>query len=90
MTPGSDRDRSAHLLSDEEKARAVTNFCPYVVQALAATGRFEVTADTLEQVELFQNVARRVGGMLGRPVVSYANGEVIVITFDPQEQSGLT
>jgi ribosomal protein L21E len=46
-----------------------------------------VTADTLELVELFQNVARRVGSVLQRPVVTYANGEVVVITFDPAEPS---
>ena len=77
-------------LSAEEKARAEVNFVPYVAQALAARGRFQVTADTIEMVELFQGVARRVGAMLGRPLVSYANGEEIVITFDPEEPRGLT
>ena len=74
-------------LSADEKVRAEANFVPYVAQALVAEGRFEVTADTLELVELFQNVARRVGSLLQRPVVTYANGEVVVITFDPQEAS---
>lgn len=69
-------------LDADEKVRAAANFVPYVAQALAAEGRFEVTADTLELVELFQNVARRVGSVLQRPVVTYANGEVVVITFD--------
>ncbi len=32
-------------------------------------------------VELFQNVAHTVGEQLGRPVVSYANGRYMVITF---------
>jgi hypothetical protein len=32
-----------------------------------------VIADIPEMVELFQRVARRVGDMLRRPVVSYAN-----------------
>jgi hypothetical protein len=41
-----------------------------------------VSADTPEMVELFQKVARRVGDMLRRPVVSYTNGREIVITFD--------
>ena len=54
-------------LSAEEKARAEVNFVPYVVQALAARGRFQVTADTIETVELFQQVARRVGDMFGDP-----------------------
>ena len=75
-------------LSADEQARAEVNFVPYVAQALAARGRFEVTADTLELVELFQNVAHRVSSALQRPVVTYANGEVIVITFDPEEPSG--
>jgi hypothetical protein len=41
-------------------------------------------------VELFQKVARRVGDMLQRPVVSYANGRDIVITFGQEEAHGLT
>lgn len=73
-------------LSADEKVRAEANFTPYVAQALVAEGRFEVTADSLELVELFQNVARRVGELLRRPVVAYANGEVVVITFDPDRQ----
>ena len=76
-------------LSADERARAEVNFVPYVAQALVAEGRFEVTADSLELVELFQDVARRVGLVLQRPVVTYANGEVVVITFDPQGPSGL-
>jgi hypothetical protein len=54
-----------------------------VAQAIAARGRFQVTADTIEMVELFQRVARRVGRTLGRPLVTYANGAEIVITSDP-------
>ena len=76
-------------LSAEEKARAEVNFSPYVAQALTARGRFRVSADTPEMVELFQKVARRVGDTLRRPVVSYANGREIVITFG-QEEPGLT
>lgn len=68
-------------LSTEEKARAEVNFAPYVAETLMAKGRFMVTADTPEMVELFQKVARRVGDMLQRPVVSYANGRDIVISF---------
>jgi hypothetical protein len=41
-------------------------------------------------VELFQKVARRVGDVLRRPVVSYANGREIVITFGQAEAHGLT
>jgi hypothetical protein len=77
-------------LSAEEKARAEVNFSPYVVEALATRGRFRVSADTPEMVELFQKVARRVGDTLGQPVVSYANGREIVITFGQEEPPGLT
>jgi lipocalin-like protein len=51
-------------------------------------GRFRVSADTPDQVELFQGVARPVGDMLQQPVVSYSNGREIVITFG-QEPSAL-
>lgn len=68
-------------LSAGEKARAEANFVPYVAEALVANGRFRVSADSPEMVELFQNVARRAGDVLRRPVVSYANGREIVITF---------
>ncbi|MDX3105193.1 hypothetical protein ACIBO5_14430 [Nonomuraea angiospora] len=54
---------------------------PYVAQELLANGRFRVTADAPDKVELFQGAARRAGEMLQRPVVSYANGKDIVITF---------
>jgi hypothetical protein len=77
-------------LSAEEKARAEANFSPYVAQALVARGRFQVSADTPEMVESFRKVARAVGDMLRRPVVSYANGREIVITFGREEPPGLT
>ena len=76
-------------LSAEERARGEAYFAPYVAETLVAKGRFRVTADTPEMVELSQKVARRVGDMLRRPVVSYANGKDIVITFSP-EASDLT
>jgi hypothetical protein len=76
-------------LSAQEKARGAANFAPAVAQALAVSGRFRVSADTPDQVELFQEVARRVSGLLGRPVVSYANGREIVITFGPREAPAL-
>ena len=72
-------------LSAEEKARGEANFAPYVAQLLVASGRFRVSADTPEQVELFQGVARRVSDRLQRPVVSYTNGREIVITFGQEE-----
>jgi hypothetical protein len=75
-------------LTADEKARGEANFAPYVADALIASGRFRVTADTPEMVELFQKVARRVSDMLRRPVVSYANGRDIVITFG-QEAPGV-
>jgi hypothetical protein len=76
-------------LSTEEKARGEANFAPYVAQMLVASGRFRVSADTPDQVELFQGVARRVSDMLQRPVVSYANGRDIVITFGQEEAPAL-
>ncbi len=72
-------------LSAEEKARGEVNFAPFVAQQLVTNGRFRVSADTLEMVELFQAVARGVGEMLQRPVISYANGREIVITFGQEE-----
>ena len=86
--PGAGPQRTP--LSAEEKRRAEVNFAPYVTQALVSTGRFRVSADTAEMAELFQRVARRAGDMLRRPVVSYANGREIVITFGQQEARGLT
>ncbi|MGI5288759.1 hypothetical protein ACQEVF_36180 [Nonomuraea polychroma] len=77
-------------LSLEEKVRAEANFSPLVAEQLLANGRFRVSADTPEMVEMFQGVARRVGDMLGRPVVSYANGRYIVITFGQEEAPVLT
>ena len=76
-------------LSAEEKARGEANMAPFVAQMLVASGRFRVSADTPDQVELFQRVARRVSDMLQRPVVSYANGRDIVITFGQEEAPAL-
>jgi hypothetical protein len=76
-------------LSAEEKARGEANLAHFVAQVLAARGRFRVSADTPDQAELFQGVARRVSDMLQRPVVSYANGRGIVITFGQQEPPAL-
>src|SRR5713226_6751020 len=76
-------------LSAEEKAGGEANFAPFVAQMLVARGRFRVSADTPDQVELFQGVARRVSDMLQRPVVSYANGREIGITFGQEEAPAL-
>jgi hypothetical protein len=76
-------------LSAEEKARGEVNFAPFVAQMLVASGRFRVSADSADQVELFQGVARRVSDMLGQPVVSYANGREIVISFGPEDAPAL-
>ena len=76
-------------LSAEEKVRGEANFAPVVALVLVASGRFRVSADTQDQVELFQGVARRVSDMLRRPVVSYANGRDIVITFGQEEAPAL-
>ncbi len=76
-------------LSVEEKVRGEANFAPFVAQMLLDRRRFRVSADTPDQVELFQGVARRVGDMLQRSVVSYANGREIVITFGQEEAPAL-
>ncbi|MEV4092305.1 hypothetical protein [Streptosporangium saharense] len=68
-------------LDTEERTRAESGFVPLVAHHLTTDGRFRVSADTPEMVELFQSVARRVGELLQRPVTSYANGRYIVITF---------
>ena len=83
--PGTQSQYRRTPLSTEEKARGEANLAPFVAQMLAARGRFRVSADTPDQAELFQGVARRVRDMLQRPVVSYANGRDIVITFAQEE-----
>ncbi|WP_189249640.1 hypothetical protein [Streptosporangium pseudovulgare] len=80
MTPHSPALRHTPLDADE-MARSELAFSPLVTEHLLASGRFRVTAETPDMVELFQRVARRVGDALGRPVVSYANGRDIVIAF---------
>jgi hypothetical protein len=87
--PGRESAYQRTPLSAAEKTRAAANFVPYVVQILAASGRFRVSADTPDQVELFQGVARRVSAVLQQPVVSYANGREIVITFGQEDAPGL-
>jgi hypothetical protein len=88
--PGTQPTPQRTPLSPEEKNRAEGNFAPYVAEMLVSRGRFRVSADTPEMMELFQRVARRVGDMLRQPVVSYANGREIVITFGREEAHGLT
>ena len=85
--PGAQPGYRRTPLRAEEKARGEANLAPFVAQVLVASGRFRVSADTPDQVELFQGVARRVSDMLQRPVVSYANDREIVITFG-QEGAG--
>ena len=65
--PGAEPGYRRTPLSAEEKARGEANFAPFVAQMLVASGRFRVSADTPDQVELFQGVARRVSDMLQRP-----------------------
>ena len=76
-------------LRSEEKARGEANLVPYVAEMLVARGQFRVSADTPDQVELFQGVARRVSDMLQRPVASYTNGREIVITVGQPESPAL-
>lgn len=84
--PGTQPEYRRTPLSDEEKARGEVNLAPFVAQKLAARGQFTATASTPDQVELFQRVARRVSDVLQRPVISYANGRDIVITFGPRPE----
>lgn len=88
-SPGTQSQYRRTPLSSEEKARGEAHLAPLVAQVLVARGRFRVSADTPDQVELFQCVARRVSDMLERPVASYANGREIVITFGQQEAPAL-
>jgi hypothetical protein len=87
--PATQRALTNTPLSADETARAEANFVPYVTEALASKGRFRVSADSPEMVELFQRVARRAADALRRPVVSYANGREIVITFGVEASSAL-
>jgi hypothetical protein len=68
-------------LTADEKTRAEAAFSDLVAEHLATSGRFRITADTPEMIEVFQSAARTAGAKLHRPVVSYANGRDIVITF---------
>ncbi|WP_157249313.1 hypothetical protein [Nonomuraea typhae] len=68
-------------LTADEQVRGQASMAPHIAQQLLATGRWRVSADTPDVVELFQGAARLAGEMLQRPVVSYANGRDIVITF---------
>ena len=88
-SPGTQPQYQRTPLSAEEKARGEANLAPFVAQMLAASGRFRLSADTPDQVELFQGIARRVSDLLQRPVVSYANGREIVITFGQEEAPAL-
>jgi hypothetical protein len=44
----------ASPLSADEAARAEVNFVPYVAQQLTGSGRFRVSVDTPDRVQLFQ------------------------------------
>jgi hypothetical protein len=79
----------ASPLSADEAARAEVNFVPYVAQQLTGSGRFRVSVDTPDRVQLFQRVARRVGDLLQRPVVSHTSGRYITITSG-QDETDLT
>ena len=80
-------------LHPDEAVRAERNFTPYVAEALTVHGRFRVSTDSPDMVELFQQAAGvepgplqgHVGDQLGRPVVSVANGREITITFATRE-----
>lgn len=76
-------------LTADKRARSEVAFTSLVAEHLTAGGPFRVSADTPEMAEPFQTVARRAGDLLQRPLVSYADGRYIVITFG-QEAPHLT
>lgn len=76
--------RSRTPLTPDEKARGAMAFAELIAEHLRTSGRFRVTADTPDTVELFQAAARRAGDALGRRVVSYSNGKDITVTFADQ------
>ena len=86
-SPGAQPTLQRTPLSADEQVRAEAGFSSLVAETLVTKERFRVSADTPEMVELFQRVARRVGDMLQRPVVSYAHGRYIVITFGQEEET---
>jgi hypothetical protein len=55
--PGTESGYRRTPLSAAEKVRAEANFVPYVAQALEASGRFRVSADTPDQVLLNGSVS---------------------------------
>ncbi|RJL31758.1 hypothetical protein [Bailinhaonella thermotolerans] len=81
QAPGAQPALKRTPLDSDERARAAANFVPLVTERLTADGSFRVSADTPELIDLFQDVARRAGEVLGRPVTSYANGRYMIITF---------
>ncbi len=54
-------------LDAEERVRAEETFSTLVARHLVTEGRFRVSADTPEMVELFQQVARRWATCSGGP-----------------------
>ncbi|MEV4457307.1 hypothetical protein [Microbispora sp. NPDC049633] len=74
-------------LDAEERVRGEANFSLLVAEHLMTKGRFRITADSPEMVDLWQTAARMAGERLQRPVVSYADGRDIVITFAQQAPS---
>jgi hypothetical protein len=52
--PGPQSQYQRTPLTPEEKTRGEANLVPYVAQMLSVGGRFRVSADTPDQVELFQ------------------------------------
>ncbi|GAA5088746.1 hypothetical protein HNP84_009829 [Thermocatellispora tengchongensis] len=70
--------RHAPLHQDAE-TRFLITMSEWVSQELVAKGSVRVWVDRPENRRLFQEVARRVGELLGRRVVSYARGREILI-----------
>ncbi|MBV9795770.1 MAG: hypothetical protein JO016_17730 [Actinobacteria bacterium] len=76
-------------LTAEERARAEVSLVPYVTEALTAQGRWRASDGRPELTELYQQVARRVGERLRRPVISYSDGRETVITFGVEADAEL-
>ena len=75
---------AARLKADGETQFIIRRLC--LLLLASPTDSYAVHMQLIGEklVELFQAVARRVGEMLHRPVISYANGRYMVITFADQ------
>ncbi|WP_283139562.1 hypothetical protein [Rhizohabitans arisaemae] len=73
-------------LSDQEETRFTATMAEMLSGEVAAKGSVRVTAKTDDMRRLFQDVTRRVGLILQRPVISYSNGREMVIALDAEDR----